>query len=201
MDVDGPPGKERSGSDDDSVGTLQVGKFVFEKAKTLRGHRLQARGSSYLAHWGFEVCAAMLYLPSAAPADTGNNVMDPGVAKQLELRYLRHLSGDQFRLVMRWSIERNGMMDETAKAGLAEFNPLYRDVRPGDCYKLTYNPGSGGEAPSPSSVTLELNGVLLGTVEGAEFSRRIFSVWFGPRPFLEKFRDEILEKARLRALT
>eukprot|EP00443_Scrippsiella_acuminata_P114888 CAMPEP_0115717222 /NCGR_PEP_ID=MMETSP0272-20121206/76752_1 /TAXON_ID=71861 /ORGANISM="Scrippsiella trochoidea, Strain CCMP3099" /LENGTH=229 /DNA_ID=CAMNT_0003159609 /DNA_START=13 /DNA_END=699 /DNA_ORIENTATION=+ len=155
---------------------LQVGGFSFQEAKEVNGaHRLRARGCSHLTHWGFQVCAAVLYLPEDAQAATGDDIMDPGVAKQLELRYLRRFTGDQFRITTRWSISRNGLLCGAAAAGLEQFNPLYQDVGPGDCYTLTYDPGSV-RASRPSRVTLALNGVQLGSVEGAEFSRAIFSV-------------------------
>lgn len=174
-------------------GSLLVGGFKFDDSKLLNNvHELRARGCTYCTHWGLEVCAAVLYLPEHTRAATGEDVMDPKVAKQLELRYLRRITGDQFRLSTRWSISRNGLLGEDAKRGLEDFNPLYRDVARGDCYTLCYDPGSEASGRI-GRVTLRLNGRELGSVQGAEFSRALFSVWFGPRPFLDKFKSDLLQ--------
>eukprot|EP00439_Symbiodinium_sp_Y106_P052378 s211_g7.t1 len=154
-------------------------------------HRLGVHGRSHCRYYGLQVCAAVLYLPEGADqALTGRDVMDSNVLKTLELRYCRHFPGDQFRFVTRWALSRNGFLpDEAVEAGLKHFNPLYRDVQPGDCYTLTYDP----HTPA-GRVTLQLNGVELGSVEGRRFSEALFSVWFGQRPFMDHLKQELLQR-------
>jgi len=64
------------------------------------------------------------------------------------------------------------------------FNRLYRNVRPGDRYAITYIPGKG--------TTLELNGKVEGTVEGELFSKALFSIWIGKNPIDRDFRKKIM---------
>ena len=61
---------------------------------------------------------------------------------------------------------------------------MYRDVEPGDRYRLTYEPGRG--------TTLSHNGQRLGTIEGADFAADYFGLWLGADPLSESFRDELL---------
>lgn len=46
--------------------------------------------------------------------------------------------------------------------------------------------------PSDASVSLTLNGEVLGRVYGKKFSEVLFSVWFGASPFMKRLRDDIL---------
>ncbi|CAE8660797.1 unnamed protein product, partial [Polarella glacialis] len=135
----------------------------------LEGPPLKAYGSCHLKHWGLDVCAAVLYLPEGKAVHlAGEDVLDPSVPKQLELRYLRGISADKFRWTTRWAISRNGFLTAPVEAALKQFNPLYKDVIRGDCYTLSYHPDSGHS--DQGCVTLQLNGVQLGTVEGRLFS-------------------------------
>eukprot|EP00438_Fugacium_kawagutii_P006426 Skav210654 [mRNA] locus=scaffold2527:160361:164999:+ [translate_table: standard] len=87
-------------------------------------------------------------------------------------------------------MSRNGHVfhGEAEEAKLKAFNSLYRDVAVGDCYTLSYDPSEGS-----GRVTLQLNGQELGAVEGGHFSEAIFSVWFGPRPFLDQMKQDLLQ--------
>mmetsp|Transcript_25627 Transcript_25627/g.56073 ORF Transcript_25627/g.56073 Transcript_25627/m.56073 type:complete len:292 (+) Transcript_25627:53-928(+) len=172
-----------------------VGRFQFKDFKVLGGKRLKAHGCCHLKYYGWEVCAAVLYLPEDVERPlSGSDVTDPSLPKMLELRYCRSFLGEQFRWVTRWAMSRNGhRFDEAEEAKLKSFNSLYRDVAVGDCYTLGYDParGEGGR------VTLQLNGCELGGVEGRHFSEAIFSVWFGQRPFLDQMKQELLEAQEL----
>ncbi|CAE7421522.1 unnamed protein product [Symbiodinium natans] len=168
---------------------MQVGGFSFADRKVLGNHCLSVHGRSHCRYYGLEVCAAVLYLPEGTDQVlAGGDVMDSTVPKTLELRYCRNFPGDQFRFVTRWALSRNGYLpDEAVEVGLKLFNPLYRDVKRGDCYTLSYDP----RTPA-GRVTLQLNGVELGSVEGRRFSEALFSVWFGQHPFLDHLKQELL---------
>ena len=61
---------------------------------------------------------------------------------------------------------------------------LYRDVKPRDRYSFTYIPGIGSQ--------IALNGKVLGTINGLDFSNAMLSIWLGPNPL-----DQTLKKALL----
>ncbi|CAJ1403440.1 unnamed protein product [Effrenium voratum] len=167
--------------------SITVGSYEFADSKALAGQSLKAHGVCHLRYYGLEVCSAVLYLPEGGAAPrSGADVTDPALPKMLELRYCRNFPKDQFRFVTRWAISRNGHMDREVEAGVESFNPLYKDVAAGDCYTLGYDPQGDG------LVTLRLNGAHLGSVPGKRFAEAIFAVWFGPRPFLEHLKQELL---------
>ena len=56
---------------------------------------------------------------------------------------------------------------------VADFNALYRDVSFGDVYNLCYN-------NQTATSTLSLNGRVIGSTTGADFSVALFSVWYAP---------------------
>ncbi|CAK9032158.1 Asparagine synthetase [glutamine-hydrolyzing] 1 (Glutamine-dependent asparagine synthetase 1) [Durusdinium trenchii] len=172
---------------EEEASNFGLGGFQFQDFKVLHGQRLKAHGCCHLKYYGFEVCAAVLYLPEDAPAPrSGAEIMDSSLPKILELRYCRSFPGEHFRWVTRWAMSRNGHPTETDTA--EAFNALYRDVTHGDCYTLGYHPAQG----ECGRVSLQLNGTELGAVEGRSFSEAIFSVWFGPKPFLEDLKQELL---------
>eukprot|EP00441_Pelagodinium_beii_P039166 CAMPEP_0197626516 /NCGR_PEP_ID=MMETSP1338-20131121/5446_1 /TAXON_ID=43686 ORGANISM="Pelagodinium beii, Strain RCC1491" /NCGR_SAMPLE_ID=MMETSP1338 /ASSEMBLY_ACC=CAM_ASM_000754 /LENGTH=315 /DNA_ID=CAMNT_0043197057 /DNA_START=123 /DNA_END=1070 /DNA_ORIENTATION=- len=168
---------------------LSVGGFRFARSQVLDGSELNAFGCCHLKYWGFQVCAAALYLPESKTRPlSGQDVMDPAVPKQLELRYLRSFPAERLRFVTRWAMSQNGFLKGSVEEDLLEFNQLYKDVGVGDCYTLSYSPSSEGGG----RVTLQLNGVELGGIEGPQFSEAIFSVWFGEKPFLLEMKKELL---------
>lgn len=59
-------------------------------------------------------------------------------------------------------------------------------MKPGDCYGLTYTPGVGTE--------LALNGVVKGTVEGADFAAAYFAIWLGPNPVNEALKLRLVNR-------
>jgi len=63
-------------------------------------------------------------------------------------------------------------------------NFFIEDVQPGDRYSLTYIPGNGTE--------LALNVESKGFIEGADFAAAVFSIWLGPKPISDSFKQQIL---------
>lgn len=110
------------------------------------------------------------------------------VPRHLVLEYFHAISAEQFAKATRVTIAEN-LSDQELKRLEPDIDRLaraYRDVSPGDRYALTYFPGQG--------TRLSLNGKTLTVIPGAAFSRAVFSIWIGPDPIDEKFRDRILGK-------
>lgn len=108
------------------------------------------------------------------------------VPKKLELSYFHDIKAEDFSDATIKMIKKNTGAGEYRKiAGkVKRFNALYRNVKKGDRYSITYYPGRG--------TTLALNKKALGTVKGALFARAIFSVWIGKEPISKKFRSKVL---------
>jgi hypothetical protein len=70
------------------------------------------------------------------------------------------------------------------KADLEKFNSWWPAMKSGDEAVMTYLPGTG--------TTLEVNGKVLGTVEGRPFARALMAVWLGDKPPDTNLRKGVL---------
>lgn len=125
-----------------------------------------------------------LYLPTRiSPADAMGDV-----SKRLVLEYFHDIKKEDFQESTTVSIKKNVSQAyyQNIEDRVQKFNALYRDVKSGERYSLTYIPGKGS--------TLALNGKPLGTIPGHDFSFAVFSIWLGKNPVGKSFRDALLEK-------
>ncbi len=112
------------------------------------------------------------------------------VPRRLEIEYFYAIDKEDFASSTIEAIRRNvgseafGQIEDSVQ----QFARLYRSVKPGDRYALTYLPGTGTE--------LALNGEPLGVVAGAEFGSAVFAIWFGPQEIDEDLKDSLLKKRR-----
>ncbi len=128
---------------------------------------------------------AALYLGDGARA---NDVL-ADVPKRLEIEYFYTIKADGFANATNEGIAANVSTDTVAKlrARIDKLNTLYRDVKPGDRYALTYVPGVGTE--------LALNGSPLGTIEGADFGAAVFAIWLGPKALDASLKTQLLGRS------
>ncbi|MEO6026982.1 MAG: chalcone isomerase family protein [Candidatus Binatia bacterium] len=118
--------------------------------------------------------------PDAVLADT---------AKRLEIEYFYAIKADGFAKATDQGIAANVGPATVAKLRpqIDRLNTLYKDVKPGDRYALTYLPGVGTE--------LALNGTSLGTIEGADFAAAVFAIWLGPNAIDQSLRTQLLGRS------
>ncbi|WP_319521394.1 chalcone isomerase family protein [uncultured Desulfosarcina sp.] len=163
--------------------TVAVDDFRFTKTVDIQDQRLKLKGAGLLRYMVFiKAYAGALYLPDPAPSDP---VLAP-VAKRLELAYYHAIGSEDFAKATRAKIRDNIDADQAQKlrARIDRLAEMYRDVKPGDRYALTYLPGKG--------TRLSLNGEDLGLIPGDDFAGAVFSIWLGDYPIDEAFRDTLL---------
>ncbi|HSO62428.1 MAG TPA: chalcone isomerase family protein [Desulfobacterales bacterium] len=134
---------------------------------------LSLRGYGLLRYMVFiKAYVAAFYLPERIRSEDALG----DVPKHLEIEYFHPITAEDFAKATSSSISRNVslMTFQRLKPKIDEFNALYRDVKPGDRYALTYIPGKG--------TTLSWNGQPLGTVAGEDFAVGLFDIWLGPNP-------------------
>jgi hypothetical protein len=124
---------------------------------------------------------AALYLPADVP---GKDVLSD-VPKRLELSYHISIKGPKFGESAEPYLEKNVPPQDLAKLRprIEQLNKLYRDVKEGDRYAITYSPGKG--------TTLSLNNEPLGAIEGADFASAYFAIWLGAKPISDAMRDDL----------
>lgn len=144
---------------------------------------LKLRGAGLLRYMVLiKAYVAAFYLPEGTPSAEALS----DVPKHLEIEYFHAIAAADFAKATRSGIARNVSMTgyERLKPAVEALNHLYRDVKPGDRYSLTYLPGQG--------TTLSLNGAPLGTVAGADFAAGLFAIWIGAAPLDEGFKQILL---------
>lgn len=127
---------------------------------------------------------AALYLADGVSPD---RALDD-VPRRLEIEYFWSIPAEAFAEATVEGIGRNVDSEAFGRMSgqISLLNELYRDVKPGDRYSLTYRSGSGTE--------LAKNGEALGVVEGADFSSALFSIWLGARSLNDSLRDQLLSR-------
>jgi hypothetical protein len=161
----------------------EIGDVGFEDIRIEEGTPLELRGLAVLRYrLIFTVYAAALYAEAGAATD---EVLED-VPKRLEIDYFYDITAEQFRRSMLHWIARNvtPATFDALRPRIEEMNALYRDVKAGDRYALTYLPGRGTQ--------LALNGAALGTVEGPDFAAAVFSIWLGRTPLDESLKAGLL---------
>lgn len=135
----------------------------FTLHSSLEGQGVELRGMALLRYWGFKVYSAALFLR------TGDSPLED-VPKAFTLKYHRDFSAEDFITSGREVAQKNRAIDfNSVEAGFKEMDRLYRPVKQGDAYTLTYVPGRG--------TSLYLNDEYLGTVPGADFAKSYFGIW------------------------
>jgi hypothetical protein len=162
---------------------VTVENVKFEPVYAQNGSALPLRGAGLLRYMVFiKAYVGALY----TPADIASAALLEDVPKRLEVEYFHALKGKDFGPATLEGLGRNVDQEtlERLRPQIEYHNSLYVDVEPGDRYALTYWPGQG--------TTLELNGIPLGTIEGAEFAAALFSIWLGPNPISPQFKAALL---------
>ena len=168
------------------VHAAELEGIQFPDAREVRGTQLDLHRVGLSRYrWIFKVYVAGLYLGEGATP----SALESDAARRLEISYLYGFSAEDFAKTTRRGSERNlgAQQARQLEPRIARFNALYRDVKPGDRYALTYLPGIGTE--------LALNGVPLGVVEGEDLARALFSIWFGPDPFDANLKRELTRES------
>ena len=165
--------------------TVEIAGVPFAEKHPFPAGDLTLRGGAVLRYMVFiKAYAGALYLPEEADY---RHVLG-ATPRRLELSYFHAIGADDFAKATRHKIADN--LDPESMAAMAarieNFNALYRDVKPGDRYALTYIPGYGTE--------LSLNGRVLGNIPGADFAAAVFAIWLGSDPIDNGFKDALLGK-------
>jgi hypothetical protein len=135
----------------------------------------------------------LLFRPYAAAfwvADGDGNPADFAAdkPKRLEIEYYYAFKAGDFAWAT-WegmAASSDSESIEHMRARIERFNALYRDIRPGDRYAITYVPGRGTE--------LALNGEALGTVEGPDLAAGLFGIWLGEKPLSDSLKAQLLTR-------
>jgi Chalcone isomerase-like len=111
-------------------------------------------------------------------------VIESKQLKRVTLSFLRDIDGAQ--LASGWADSLRKVGGKEMEPAIGKFTSLIGDVKNGDRMSFTSRPGAGVEVAVRDQVK--------GTVPGDEFSRTLFTVWFGPKPGDENLKRGMLGK-------
>jgi len=155
----------------------------FHPVVTVGGQTLALRGTGRLKWKGLiSVYDLGLYLQQ----DQSSSDVFSDVPKRLEFHYFVSIAAKDFGEAAAPYLDKNVPPDELKKLQnrIKIINGLYRDVKKGDRYALTYIPGKGTE--------LTFNDTILGLIEGADFAAAYFRIWLGEHPISESMKGSVL---------
>ncbi|HBH61630.1 MAG TPA: hypothetical protein DDX85_07830 [Nitrospiraceae bacterium] len=167
------------------LSAVQINGVYFHDSVTVSGNVMKIRGAGVLKWLFFNVYAAALYLP---PDVSSRDVLED-VPKKMEFHYLSDMKAEQFTESGEPLLLKNASADELAqiREKIDAINIMYRDVKKGERYSLTYMPGKGTE--------LALNGQVLGRIEGYDFAAVYYRIWLGENPVDDDLKEMLLNNA------
>lgn len=129
-----------------------------------------------------KVYVAALYLPEGS----GAKEVLGDIPKRLELHYFQNINAADFAKAADQVLPQNVPLPTIAalRPQIDRLNSWYQNIKPGDRYTLTYQPGQGTE--------LAYNGVPKGIIEGAEFAAAYFAIWLGPDPINHALKEGLM---------
>ena len=166
-----------------NVSAAEIEGVIFQDSITVDGQELPVRGTGLFRYLGFiKAYVGALYMPD----DINSERVLADIPKRLELEYFHAFKGEDFGAATNKILFQN-LDAETLERLMPRVklhNSLYRDVKPGDRYSLTYMPGRGTE--------LALNGEPLGVIEGLDFAVAIYAMWLGDKPMNKSFKRQLM---------
>jgi hypothetical protein len=164
----------------------------FEPEATVGGQRLQLNGAGVRFKVFLKIYAAALYAPRKLTRT--EDVLQPDVAKRLQMVALRDTSGDELGKLFSRAIEDNASREEFSKSigDVVRMGQIFaeaRELKKGEVITVDYAPATG--------LVIGFRGKQQGDAfRSPQFASMMFKIWFGPKP-----PDAALQGALLGAQT
>jgi hypothetical protein len=166
-----------------SSGAVNVAGVVMEKTVDLEGYPADLVGAGLLRYRViFKGYVAGLYLSRGRGAED----VFKDIPKRLEIEYFHAIPAQGFIDATQVGLANNLSREQLASIQnrANTLYALYRDVKPGDRYAVTYIPGVGSR--------VALNNKVLGTIGGLDFANAFFSIWLGRNPLDQELKRALL---------
>ncbi|MBA7560526.1 hypothetical protein ES708_02152 [subsurface metagenome] len=147
----------------------------FSETLTIKGTSCKLVGVGIRKKLVINVYLGGLYM--AQPSTAADEVISSDQTKRMMLHFLyKEVTAEQ--LIEAWNegFEKNaGQSVSALKEKIALFNSFFTEsAKKGEMIIITYLPGEGTQ--------VVINGNLKGTIEGTDFMKALFSIWFGQFP-------------------
>ena len=173
-----------------TIGTANARKLkgvTFKENITIKGKTCKLNGIGIRKKVIISVYLGALYLER--PASIEKEVISSDQVKQVILHFLyKEVKPEQ--LVDAWNegFEKNAGEERIAlKDKITRFNSFFTEsAKKGEKIIITYIPGQGTE--------VKIKGKIKGAIEGHDFMKALFSIWFGPHPPDKRLKKGMLGK-------
>jgi len=153
-----------------------------DASTSIGGETMTLQGQGLRTKFRFKVYVGGLYLstPDADPVASSGG-------KAIKMHMLRALDASKVADSIEVGFEKNSAAEMGAlRDRLDTLKAMFPSVKAGDIVTLAWIPGRG---------TVVWNGTTeLGSIEGEDFARALFKVWFGGDPVQGDLRDGMLGK-------
>ncbi len=148
-----------------------------------QGAKLELRCTKLHTVFFMKTFIAGFYLPKGV---TGSQA-ESDVPKRIEVSYFIHVSGRRLFDCTVAKMRENLKPAEFArlKNRFPVLERYFIDIKPGDRYALSYTPGT--------ATKFIYNNRLVGTMEGADLAKALFSVWMGPHPVDSGLKEKVFK--------
>jgi len=162
-----------------------VAGVTFPAKTTVDGATLLYNGSGLREKYTFDLYVAGLYLKR--PSMDAGKVMNDDAAMGIYIELVSNkVTKDKFVETVKEGFGK-ASHGKATEAEIKKFMGFFKsEFKKGDKIDIEYSPGSG--------VTVKKNGTSLGSVEGLEFKKALFSIWLGTKPADASLKDAMLGK-------
>ena len=169
------------------VAALEVEGVKLDDKVQLGNVTLQLNGAGLRTKFFFDIYVAALYLPKREAS--AEAVIADQHEHRMALYILHSLSSKKLYGAFTEAIEANHSQAEMAAldAQLKQMEQIFNSVdgvKPGDVIALDFLPVSGTQ--------ISINGIVRGTIAGAEFNRALLKIWLGNKPVQEDIKKGLL---------
>ena len=166
---------------------LKVKGVNFPETVTINDKSCKLTGVGIRKKFIINVYLGALYM--SQPTQSASEVISSELVKRIYMHFLySEVRADQ--LVEAWNegFEKNAGNAVTAlKDKINRFNGFFNEpMKKGETMQLTYIPGKGTE--------VIIKGKVKGVIEGSDFMKALFSIWFGPFPPSKGLKKGMLGK-------
>lgn len=163
--------------------SLEMGKIVMPDQLKAGDDTLDLSGSGWRKKLIVKVYACGLYLPQSS--EDALSILESDEPMAIRMHFV-YSSVSEDKLIGAWNEGfANAATPDSLQPKVAEFNSFFsKPAVADDIYEIVYLPETG--------TSLLINNELIGTIEGVDFKKAVFSIWLGENTALSKLRADLL---------
>jgi hypothetical protein len=147
----------------------------FPDQAQVEGTNLTLNGLGLRQATAFKVNVYVAALYVAKTATDANALLGSNTPSELILQFVRNVGADDLRKGWSEGFEKNAKDQWPAlKDRIATLNGWMGDIKTGERLTFVHKPGAG--------ISVNVNGVVKGTIPGDDFAKAFLSIWLGADP-------------------